>query len=216
MTQKFWQLPLFKHFKDGRGRLKKDERFKAKARVRSGKIKEMETIQPHITKFDKFLSQYKFLSDIEKSSSIPKVYLVATVGFILSLSIIFDVFAEWTVGLLALVYPLHTSLKAITKSDANATKSWLLYFCIISVWSFIDMGGLPSKIIPYYYPVKSLVIIWLIAPNLNVISFLFIIGNQCCTRGVKSYIVEYVCRREKGINYLCDFNHSFSCFRLLG
>jgi receptor expression-enhancing protein 5/6 len=131
----------------------------------------MEAIKPHITKFDTFLSQYKFLLDIEKSSSIPKVYLVSTIGLFLSMSIIFDFFAEWTVGILALAYPLHVALKAINKSDANATKSWLLYFSIMSVWSFIDMGGLPAKIIPYYYPVKSLVIIWLTAPNFNVYIF---------------------------------------------
>jgi receptor expression-enhancing protein 5/6 len=131
----------------------------------------MEAIKPHITKFDTFLSQYKFLLDIEKSSSIPKVYLVTTIGLLLSMSVIFDVFAEWTVGILALAYPLHSALKAITKSDANATKSWLLYFSIMAVWSFIDMGGLPAKIIPYYHPVKSLVIIWLTAPNFNVYIF---------------------------------------------
>jgi hypothetical protein len=136
----------------------------------------MEAIKPHITKFDKYLSQYKFLTDIEKNSSIPKVYLVATLGVILSMSILFDVLAEWTVGLLALVFPLHNALKAINKSDANATKSWLFYFTIMSVWSFCDVGGLLAKIIPYYYPVKSLVIIWLIAPNFNV--FIIYVYNR--------------------------------------
>lgn len=128
----------------------------------------MDSIQPHITRFDKFLSQYKFLSDIEKTTSIPKVYFVATVGFILSLSVIFDVFASFTVGLLALLYPIANALKAISKSDSIATKLWLLYFSIISTWSFVEFGGFLASFIPYYYPIKSLIIIWLIAPNFNV------------------------------------------------
>ena len=138
----------------------------------------MDKIQPQLAKLDNYLSQYKFLSDIEKKSCIPKVYLVLSLSFLLGLSIVFDILAAWTVGALSLIYPFLNSCKAILKSDAKATKTWLLYFSIISIWSFLELGDFLYNIIPYYYTIKSIVIIWLITPNFMVILLFYLLYRE--------------------------------------
>ena len=68
--------------------------------------------------------------------------------------------------IIGVVYPIIKSLEALgTDESIEDDKQWLTYWIVFSLFSFIDFsGGFLMSLIPFYFLIKLLVLVWLQNP----------------------------------------------------
>ena len=123
----------------------------------------MDQLKPFLAKADQYLSKCTPLVDIEKKTSIPKVYLVASLWIVISASLFTNVLAGFTFSLIALLYPGYKTLEAIQKNDPKL-KLWTFYFLLLNVFSFIELFDFIVELVPFYMVFKTAFVVWLTVP----------------------------------------------------
>lgn len=75
------------------------------------------------------------------------------------------------------VYPCYASYKALTAHDAAQLERWLVYWCVVGSWTAVEgaTAGLLAWL-PFYSEVKLLAVLWMVAPQTEVRSFLLRLG----------------------------------------
>ena len=80
----------------------------------------------------------------------------------------FNVFAGFTSALVALVYPVYSTLEGITKNDTGKLKNWSGYFVVLSLLHVLELGDFLPSLVPFYYVLKSVLVLWLYLPQYKV------------------------------------------------
>ncbi len=85
---------------------------------------------------------------------------------VLFLLVISNISADFICDIVGILYPGYMSFKAIETKDPDDDKQWLTYWTVFAVYKMIDFTATVLFFwVPYYYPLKFLVLVWLIYPE---------------------------------------------------
>lgn len=89
--------------------------------------------------------------------------VVVLVAFIMVFSGVLDYLV---CNLIGTVYPAYLSFKAIESKEGDDDKQWLTYWVVFAIYSVVDdFSGVLLFWLPFYYPIKLAVLIWLVWPK---------------------------------------------------
>ncbi|GAA5973678.1 hypothetical protein JCM21900_006598 [Sporobolomyces salmonicolor] len=84
----------------------------------------------------------------------------------------------------SLLYPTYASYKALKSTassgltageQAEQLERWLMYWCVMGiVWMWEEWGEWGVKWFPFYYEVKTLVILWLVLPQIQGSTYIYL------------------------------------------
>ncbi|KAJ3099372.1 ER membrane protein DP1/Yop1 [Phlyctochytrium planicorne] len=124
-------------------------------------------VEAYRQQFDHYLSKFRTLNQLEALTKVPKV-AIALVGYLLiSVSVFFNIYANFTTGAIAVVYPSYRLLEAIQKKDLDGVSTFGFYFALIAAVNTVEIILLDALLayIPYYYVAKLVGICWLFFPG---------------------------------------------------
>ncbi len=107
---------------------------------------------------------YEQMEIIHKKTGIEGKYVI--IGLIVSLLIVsIGYFERIITNLIGTIYPAYWTMKSI-QSQNDDDKYWLTYWVVFAFFSLIDMfSGFLMKLIPFYFIMKILFLVWLFMPN---------------------------------------------------
>lgn len=89
--------------------------------------------------------------------------LVVLVAFVMVFSGVLDYLV---CNLIGTVYPAYLSFKAIESKGGDDDKQWLTYWVVFAIYSVVDdFSGVLLFWLPFYYPIKLAMLIWLVWPK---------------------------------------------------
>lgn len=107
---------------------------------------------------------YEHLELIQEKTGFQGKYVV--IVLISAMFFVFIGFLERPItNLVGTAYPVYWTMKAI-ESKSNEDKQWLTYWVVFACFTIIDMfSGYFLKLIPFYFFLKIIFLIWLFMPN---------------------------------------------------
>jgi len=129
--------------------------------------------QHSITQLDKELSKYPVLNNLERQTSVPKVYaflsLVGTYFFL----VFFNIGGEFLVNLAGFLIPGYYSLHALFTTGKADDTQWLTYWVVYAFLTVIESAISASYWFPFYYILKFVLILWMSLPQFNGAQIIF-------------------------------------------
>jgi len=120
--------------------------------------------QQQIAAIDKELSKYPALNNLEKQTSIPKVYgflgLIATYFFF----IFFNIGGQLLTNLAGFVIPGYYSLEALFSVGKSDDTQWLTYWVVFAFFTVFESLVNAVYWFPFYYTFKFILVLWLALP----------------------------------------------------
>eukprot|EP00300_Choanocystis_sp_HF-7_P023856 c25240_g1_i1.p1 GENE.c25240_g1_i1~~c25240_g1_i1.p1 ORF type:complete len:144 (-),score=34.12 c25240_g1_i1:45-476(-) len=69
---------------------------------------------------------------------------------------------------LSFFYPMYMSLKAICSEQKDDDTTWLVYWVILGLWSFLETCfWFVVPVLPFYFEVKTIIVFVLIFPHVS-------------------------------------------------
>jgi len=121
--------------------------------------------QGHIAHIDRELSKYPVLNDLEKRTSVPKVYaflgLLATYFFF----IFFNIGGQLLTNFAGFVIPGYYSLEALFSVGKADDTQWLTYWVVFAFFTVFESAVNAVYWFPFYYTFKFVLTLWLALPQ---------------------------------------------------
>jgi len=122
-------------------------------------------VQHFVSQLDKELAKYPSLVNLEKSSGVPKSYVVLGLGGIYMFLIFLNAGGQLLTNLAGFLVPGYYSLQALfTVSKVDDTQ-WLTYWVVFAFLSVIESAFSVTYWFPFYYIFKFLIVLWLGLPQ---------------------------------------------------
>lgn len=110
----------------------------------------------------------KYFDLIEMKTNVPRLYIF---GGLLGFSILYLIFgyaAEILCNGIGVAYPAYISIKAIETSSKEDDTKWLTYWVVYSILSVFEFFSVfLTNVIPFYWLIKCVFLIWCMAPIAN-------------------------------------------------
>ncbi|KAG2412728.1 hypothetical protein HFD88_010285 [Aspergillus terreus] len=120
--------------------------------------------QHAIAQLDKELSKYPVLNNLERQSSVPKVYVVLGLVGIYFFLVFFNIAGEFLVNLAGFIIPAYYSLNALfTAGTADDTQYWVVY----ALFTVLESAISAPYWFPFYYIFKLALVLWMALPQTN-------------------------------------------------
>jgi len=120
--------------------------------------------QGHIQQIDRELSKYPVLNNLEKQTSVPKVYaflgLLATYFFF----IFFNIGGQLLTNFAGFVIPGYYSLEALFSVSKVDDTQWLTYWVVFAFLTVFESAVSAVYWFPFYYTFKFILVLWLALP----------------------------------------------------
>lgn len=88
---------------------------------------------------------------------------VIGVAFALVFSGVLD---DFTCNMVGILYPAYLSFKAIETQESDDDKQWLTYWVVFAIYNILDdFSSILFFWMPFYYPIKLLVLLWMVWPK---------------------------------------------------
>ncbi|KAL2787312.1 protein yop1 [Aspergillus keveii] len=123
--------------------------------------------QHTIAQLDKELSKYPVLNNLERQTSVPKVYVVLGLGGIYTFLVFFNIAGELLVNLAGFVLPTYYSLNALFTSGKADDTQWLTYWVVYAFFTVIESAISAPYWFPFYYIFKFALVLWMALPQTN-------------------------------------------------
>jgi len=120
--------------------------------------------QVHIAQLDKELSQYGFLNNLEKQTSVPKVYVVLGVVTSYFFFIFFNIGGQLLTNFAGFIIPGYYSLDALFSPGKTDDTQWLTYWVVFAFFTVFESLISAVYWFPFYYTFKFILILWLALP----------------------------------------------------
>jgi len=121
--------------------------------------------QGHIAHIDRELSKYPVLNNLEKQTSVPKVYaflgLLATYFFF----IFFNIGGQLLTNFAGFVIPGYYSLEALFSVGKADDTQWLTYWVVFAFLTVFESAVNAVYWFPFYYTFKFVLTLWLALPQ---------------------------------------------------
>jgi len=126
-----------------------------------------ERAQNHLSHIDKELSKYPALNNLEKQTSVPKVYaFLGLIGFYFFL-IFFNFGGQILTNLAGFVIPGYYSLEALFSVSTTDDTQWLTYWVVFAFLTVFESLINAVYWFPFYYTFKFIFLLWLSLPTFS-------------------------------------------------
>ena len=136
---------------------------------------QQESIDSILQKIAMDFEDVKLLKYISNQVNIHAAYIILGVFMSLFLPIIIGYNPKFFVNLLGFLYPSYMSLTTMEKKDKEVLKLWISYWIVFTFLEILDgvLMLLFSHVLPFYYPIKALFLIWCFYPKSKGAGFLY-------------------------------------------
>ena len=107
------------------------------------------------------------LESIAKMLNVHVAYIILGVFTLSFFPIIIGFYPRFFVGLLGFLYPSYQSLQTAGKNDRDSLKQWISYWVLFTILEVNDclLIMVFNYFLPFFYPLKALLLIWLFYPK---------------------------------------------------
>jgi len=130
-------------------------------------------IMQHIEALERDLDQIPLLRTLEQKTggAVKKVYMVLAL-FLVYITLIAVGFLDgFLTNLVGVIYPIGASMRAIKTKGKDDDTQWLTYWVVYGIFSIPEYFYDPLvTILPFYFPLKLIFILWLLLPQTRVSS----------------------------------------------
>ncbi|OJJ64875.1 hypothetical protein ASPSYDRAFT_138787 [Aspergillus sydowii CBS 593.65] len=123
--------------------------------------------QHTIAQLDKELSKYPVLNNLERQTSVPKVYVILGLAGIYTFLVFFNIAGQLLVNLAGFILPTYYSLNALFTSGKSDDTQWLTYWVVYAFFTVIESAVSAPYWFPFYYIFKFVLVLWLALPQTN-------------------------------------------------
>ncbi|KAL4890473.1 TB2/DP1, HVA22 family-domain-containing protein [Aspergillus ambiguus] len=123
--------------------------------------------QHAIAQLDKELSKYPVLNNLERQSSVPKVYVVLGLVGIYFFLVFFNIAGEFLVNLAGFILPAYYSLNALFTAGTADDTQWLTYWVVYALFTVLESAISAPYWFPFYYIFKLALVLWMALPQTN-------------------------------------------------
>ena len=134
-----------------------------------------ETIDTILLRISNDFSEVQPLFDVAKLLKVHPTYVILGVFLLLFVPINLGLFPHFFVSVLGFLYPSYMSVKTMDHLKKENQRQWLTYwlvFCFLEIFNCLFML-IFSMILPFFYPLKALFLIWLFYPKSKGATILF-------------------------------------------
>ncbi|RKF60868.1 Protein yop1 [Erysiphe neolycopersici] len=121
-------------------------------------------VQVYVSQIDKELSKYPALNNLEKQTSVPKVYAFLGVIATYFAFIFFNLGGQLLTNIAGFVIPGYYSLDALFSVGKSDDTQWLTYWVVFSFLTVFESAVSAVYWFPFYYTFKFLFVLWLALP----------------------------------------------------
>jgi len=121
--------------------------------------------QGHISAIDKELSKYPALNNLEKQTSVPKVYAFLGLIGIYFFFIFFNIGGQLLTNLAGFIIPGYYSLDALFSASKTDDTQWLTYWVVFAFLTVFESAISAVYWFPFYYTFKFAFTLWLALPQ---------------------------------------------------
>ncbi|KAH7033432.1 TB2/DP1, HVA22 family-domain-containing protein [Microdochium trichocladiopsis] len=121
-------------------------------------------VQHYVSQLDKELSKYPALNNLEKQTSVPKVYGVIGLASLYFFFIIFNLGGQFLTNLAGFVVPAYYSLSALFTVNKADDTQWLTYWVVFAMFTVAESLINVVYWFPFYYTFKFIFLLWLSLP----------------------------------------------------
>lgn len=126
----------------------------------------MEQLDIYLDKLGKSTQTWPGVKQLSEKTGLSAGHIVAAAIGLVVLLVFLGIGSDLIVELIGIFYPVFMSLKAIESKQAEDDKLWLTYWVVYGLYTVIDSLALVFYTwIPFYYPIKLIVLTWLFAPQ---------------------------------------------------
>jgi len=124
-----------------------------------------EKAQAHMSQLDKELSKYPALNNLEKQTSVPKVYVILGLGALYFFLVFFNIAGAFLVNIAGFVIPGYYSLNALFSASKVDDTQWLTYWVTYAFLTVFESAVNAVYWFPFYYTFKFVLILWMALPQ---------------------------------------------------
>ncbi|KAI9881331.1 MAG: ER membrane protein DP1/Yop1 [Pleopsidium flavum] len=121
--------------------------------------------QHQIGQIDKELSKYPMLNNLEKQTSVPKVYAFLGLVGIYFFLIFFNIAGEFLVNIAGFIIPGYYSLEALFSAGKTDDTQWLTYWVVYGFLTVFESAVNAVYWFPFYYTFKFVIVLWMALPQ---------------------------------------------------
>ncbi|OTA67848.1 hypothetical protein K449DRAFT_388647 [Hypoxylon sp. EC38] len=121
-------------------------------------------VQHYVSQLDRELSKYPALNNIEKQTSVPKVYAVIGVATLYFFFIVFNLGGQLLTNFAGFVVPGYYSLAALFSAGKADDTQWLTYWVVFAFFCVLESALSVVYWFPFYYTFKFIFLLWLSLP----------------------------------------------------
>ncbi|KAI1405959.1 TB2/DP1, HVA22 family-domain-containing protein [Hypoxylon fuscum] len=121
-------------------------------------------VQHYVSQLDRELSKYPALNNLEKQTSVPKVYAVIGFATLYFFFIVFNLGGQLLTNFAGFVIPGYYSLAALFSTTKADDTQWLTYWVVFSFFTVLESALSVVYWFPFYYTFKFVFLLWLSLP----------------------------------------------------
>ncbi|KAI1928298.1 ER membrane protein DP1/Yop1 [Ophidiomyces ophidiicola] len=121
--------------------------------------------QHQIAQIDKELSKYPVLNNLERQTSVPKVYAFLGLVGIYFFLVFFNIAGEFLVNFAGFLIPGYWSLHALFTTSKTDDTQWLTYWVVYAFLTVIESAINAAYWFPFYYIFKFVLVLWMALPQ---------------------------------------------------
>ncbi|KZF22578.1 hypothetical protein L228DRAFT_267970 [Xylona heveae TC161] len=121
--------------------------------------------QHQISQLDKELSKYPVLNNLERQTSVPKVYVILGLAAVYFFLVFFNIAGEFLVNIAGFAIPGYYSLEALFTSGKSDDTQWLTYWVVYAFLTVFESAVNAVYWFPFYYTFKFVLVLWMALPQ---------------------------------------------------
>ncbi|KAJ5833361.1 hypothetical protein N7474_001672 [Penicillium riverlandense] len=129
--------------------------------------------QHQIAQLDKELSKYPVLNNLERQTSVPKVYAILGLAGVYFFLVFFNIAGEFLVNFAGFLIPGYYSLQALFTSGTADDTQWLTYWVVYASLTVLESAINAAYWFPFYYIFKFVLVLWMALPQTNGAQIIF-------------------------------------------
>jgi len=122
-------------------------------------------VQHYIGQLDRELAKYPALSNLEKSTSIPKAYAFIGLVALYFFLIVFNLGGQLLTNLAGFAIPGYYSIEALFTATKTDDTQWLTYWVVFAFFTVAESLVSVVYWFPFYYTFKFVFLLWLSLPT---------------------------------------------------
>jgi len=120
-----------------------------------------------INQIDKELSKYPTLNNLEKQTSVPKVYAFLGLVGVYFFLVFFNIAGEFLVNFAGFLIPGYYSMGALFSASKTDDTQWLTYWVTYAFLTVFESAVNAAYWFPFYYTFKFVLVLWMALPQVG-------------------------------------------------